>query len=176
MILTYKDIVGSPVMLFDEGNMVAIVKDVIINPNNGKLEALWVKALTDEVIGDGILRTQDIVEWKNNLYIKDAHVISEPGDVLAIDEILDQNILFIGNNVQNEIGESLGSVYGAEFDTKSLYLKAIYTAQAILFFKFNKRIFSYDSIINVTEDLIVVKDKQTKAETEEASDLEPELI
>ena len=105
------------------------------------------------------------MEWKNNVYIKDDREISEAEDIIRISEILNRNTIFVGNRVQNEGGETLGTVYDFNFDTDKLYLQNIYTQKSLLlFYKYDHRVFSFNKILKVNPEGIVVKDVQDEKE------------
>ena len=164
MIKDYKSIIGIPILNFNDGNPLAILKDVIIDPDTGKIEAFWVKPLTI-FASNAVIQSQDIVEWKKNIYIKNDSVITDPADIIKISDILSKATYIIENRVQNEEGELYGKVYNIDFDTKTYYLKQIYVQQSILgLINFSKRIFPFDSIIEVLPEVIIVSDKATKKE------------
>ncbi|MBU0577321.1 PRC-barrel domain-containing protein [Patescibacteria group bacterium] len=164
MINDYKSIIGTPILDFDDGNPLAMLKDVIIDPDTGKIEAFWVKPLTI-LASDAVIQSQDIVEWKKNIYVKDDSVIADPADIIRISDILSRATYIIGNRVQNEEGEFYGRVYNIDFDTETFYLKQIYVEKSILgLISLGRRIFSFDSIVEVLPGSIIVKDKATKKE------------
>lgn len=164
MIKNYKAIIGTKIIEYDSGNVIALLKDIIVNPDNGMLEGFWVKPLTIP-ISDAIIQSQDIIEWKKNIYIKDESVISDPADIISISDILLREAYVIGNFVQNQEGEFLGRVYTLDFDSNSFYIRGIYSEKSLLgIYSYNKRIFPYDSVIEILPSAIIVKDKVSKEE------------
>ena len=99
-----------------------------------------------------------ILEWKKNIYIKDEREIAEPEDIIKISEILSRNTFFIGSQVKNEAGEVFGRVYDLDFDTNKLYLRNLYVQKSFFGFKYGQRVFSYDAIVQVLPEYILVKD------------------
>ena len=86
-------------------------------------------------------------------------------DLIKISEILTKETYVIGNNVRNESGRNYGKVYSIDFDTKSFYLRQIYVQQTILgIINYDRRIFSFDTIIEIKPDFIIVDDKTEKKE------------
>lgn len=158
----FSEIIGTPVLGHADGNPLALISDIIIHPDTGKIEAFWVKPLTLP-ISNAVIKSDSILEWKKNVYIKDDREIAEVSDIIRISEIITRNTFFVGNNVQNESGEPLGYVYDLDFDTTKLYLNNIYTNKSFLFFfKYEQRVFSFDSILKVIPEYILVKDVQEK--------------
>lgn len=153
--------IGTRILDNEEGNLLAVIQDIIIQPDTGRIEGLWVKPLTLP-IKNAILQSDAILEWKKNIYIKDESKIAEPEDVIKISEILARNTFFIKNQVKNESGRTLGRIYDLDFDTTKLYLRNLYSQKSFIGFKYGPRVFSYDSIIKVLPDYILVKDMESK--------------
>ncbi len=161
MIQKFNKIVGKPVVSSENGTLLAMIQDIIIHPDTGKIEGFWVKPLTLP-IKNGILQSDAILDWKKNVYIRDNREIAEPDEIIKISEILLRETYFIGNLVKNESDEILGKVVDIDFDSKKLYLKNLYIEKSFLGFSRNQRIISYDSIIKVMPEYILVKDIQDK--------------
>jgi sporulation protein YlmC with PRC-barrel domain len=161
MIQTYSQIVGTFVIREEDGQIIALINDIIINPDTGKIEAFWVKPVTMP-FSNAIIKSESIIKWGKKIHIQGEGDIAEAEDVIKISEILAQNIYFIGNIVKNEAGATLGKVYDLDFDTEKLYLRQIYSEKRFLIFSYNQRIFSYNAILKATPDHILVKDVEEK--------------
>jgi len=157
MIRSYLQIIGTSVVREEDGEVLALIRDIIIHPDTGKIEGFWVKPMTIPV-GNAVIKSDSILEWKKNIYVRDENEIAEAEDIIKITEILERDTFFIGNLVKNEAGDNLGRTYDADFDTEKLFLQNIYTQKLFLLFKYNQRIFNYNSIIKVLPDYILVKD------------------
>lgn len=176
MIKTYRQIIGTPIVRQEDGAILALIQDIIIHPDTGKIEAFWVKALALP-IPNAIIQTESILEWKKNIYIKDEREIADPEDIIKVSEILSRNTLFIRNQVKNEAGKIYGKIYDLDFNVDKLYLRNLYVQKSFLGFKFEQHIFHHDNIIKVLPEYILVKDieeKKVKAE-EPALDKQPLL-
>lgn len=165
MIKDYRSIVGAKVLKFDSGDLLAVVSGIIVDPDTGMVEAFWVKPAT-LLVRNAILKTSDIVEFKKNLYIKSDKVLAQAEDVIRISAILEEGRTFLGNSVQNEAGESYGRCTNLTFDSQTYALKQIHAKKSILgLITLDERIFSYDNILKVLPDMILVEDVATKKET-----------
>lgn len=152
-------------MHFEEGSLLAVVKDVIVNPDTGKLEAVWVKPAA-HILSYAVIRAEDIVEWKKHLYIKSEQAIADPADIIKIAEILTDGRQIIGNEVRTEEGVVLGRVTDIDFDTRDYYLHHLHVEKRWLgMIRRDRRILSYDLIVQVFKDYILVKDKNAAKET-----------
>ena len=173
MIQEYLSIIGTQIHQHNNGNILAVLKDVIINTDTGKIEAIWVKPLTVH-LSNAVIRTSDIIEWKKRIYIKGDTAISDPEDIIRISEILARNILVIDSRVENQQGDYLGDVYSFDFDSESMMLRFIYTEKKALgLISHQKGLFSYKNIIEIKESVIIVDDKTlVKDEVTEAGVIE----
>ncbi len=145
----------------DDGSVLALLQDIIIHPDTGRIEGFWVKPLTVP-LANGVIHSDSILEWKKNIYIKGDNEISEADEIIKIAEILERKCLFMGAMIKNEEGEVLGRVEDLDFDTKKLRLNNLYTQKNFIGFRFNKRAFSYKSVVEVLPEHIVVKDVEEK--------------
>jgi len=160
MIKSYLASIGTPILSREDGEPLALLKDFIVNPENGKIEGIWVKPLTLP-LSIGVIRSDDITEWKSSIYVQDSSAIAESCDIIRITDVLTKNARFIGNRLQNESGSYIGKAYDFDFDTQKLYLMNLYSKKNSFIFSSDRRIFSYDSIIEVFPEYILVKDEQT---------------
>lgn len=164
MIRDFKSMVGAKVLEFDSGNLLGTVSGIIVDPDSGIVEAFWVKPAT-LTVRNVILRTSDIVELKKNVYIKSDKVFALVEDVIRISEILNDGRVFLGSAVQNETGYSYGRCINLAFDSKTFVIKQIYSRRSILgLVTLDERIFSYNNIIRVLPEMILVNDDATKKE------------
>jgi sporulation protein YlmC with PRC-barrel domain len=157
MIQFYRNVVAAPVLHYDDRSLIALIKDVIIDPDTGKLEALWVKP-AKHPLSYGVIQMQDIAEWKKNVYVKRDDVVADPADIIKLADILSQKREVLGNSVQTEAGETLGKVADIDFDTETGYLRHLYVEKLFLgCFSYSRRIFDYESVIEILPDRILVK-------------------
>ncbi len=161
----YKSMLGAKVLEFDSGDLLAMVSGIIVDPDSGMVEAFWVKPTTLPV-KNAVLRVSEIVELKKNLYIKSEKVLAQAEDVIKINEILEDGRTFIGNAVQNEAGDSFGTCVNLTFDTGTYALKQVYSKRSILgLITLDERIFSYNNIVKVLPEMILVDDDGKKKES-----------
>ena len=92
MIKNHRSIIGTSVLHFDDGSLLAVLRDVIIDPDTGKIEAFWVKPLSLP-IANAVIQSQDIVEWKKNIYLKNESVIADPADIIKVTDKKDASLV-----------------------------------------------------------------------------------
>jgi len=162
MIKEARSIVGSKVLEFDSGEVLAILNLPIVNPDTGVVEAFWVKPL-NLPLRDGVVQAADVVELKKNMYIKSESVIADPADVIRLSEILSDGRDFFGMEVRGESGRSYGKVIDLSFDVKSNMLKSILAQKGFLgLFALKRRLFPYDRIVKVLPSYVLVDDSDAK--------------
>lgn len=166
MITTIRKSMGTRLVSNDDGETLGILSGLIIHPDTGKIEAIVIRPVTLS-IKEGIVLTEAILQWGTSIKIKSDREIAESNEIIRINEIVERGARFMNNSVKNEGGEWLGKVADVEFNTKTGYLKSLYVEKKFIVFRLSSRIFSFDSIIQVFPDYILVKDVQTKKETEE---------
>ncbi len=165
MIREFQSIIGTKVLDFETGEPLALVNDIIINPDNGAVEGFWVKPITIP-LRNAIIQVSNILEFKKHIYIKDDSKIAVADDVIRISDILAQNRLFIGNKAQNEKGDYIGKIVDVSFDTKTFMINQLLTQKSFLgIIHYDKRIFSYNSIVKVLSEAVIINDESTKKET-----------
>lgn len=164
MIRDYLSLQGAKVLEFDSGDLLALINGIIVDPDTGTVEAFWVKPATLPLKA-AVLKVSDILELKKNLYIKSDQVLAEPEDIIRISEILSDGRKFLGTSVVSEAGESYGKCMNLAFDTENFTIRQIHTQKSILgVIRTDKRIFSYNSIVRLTPEAIIVNDDNTKKE------------
>ena len=176
MIRQYSKIIGTHVLSYAEGDKLATVEDLIVHPDTGKVEGFWVKPLTLP-IKHAVLPVDGVVAWKRNLYVKDDQSFAEPEEVIRIADILLRKTYFIGNRVKTESGTPLGRVFDLDFDERKMFLRYLFVRKSLSFIRPKVRFIPYDSIIQVSPEVIVVKDEEVKAveETSLVEDRQPVL-
>lgn len=150
----FRDIIGMPVFAEDFGGPVAVLRDLVIDSENGKVMAVVVNKRKNKVIVP-----MDILAWKRYMRIRSADVILEGQDVVRVHEVQKRGIAIFGNKVVTESGKGLGIVSDYVVDTKFFEMKKIFVSKNILgIFSSGRRIIPAKDIIEVRPEKIVVRD------------------
>lgn len=150
----YSQLIGLPV--FDEASAsnspVALLRDVLIDPENGKVLAFIIK-------NQRIIVPLDVERLNSGLFIAHQERIVPLDDVLRVHQISQMKIGIIGARVITEREKTfLGRVVDYEIDTTHMVLTHIHIAKLFLFFRFQERIISYRHIVRIDKHTVVVKD------------------
>lgn len=158
----YSNIIQTPV--YDDGiRPLTSVKDVLVDPETGKIIALIVNPNENLVI-----IPIDIVSWKGAINIHHADHIINADEVLRVTEVQKMNIPIFHNNVETKSGKRLGKVVDFSVDADDLVLRKLYVAKEFLgLVRFENRIIPAKNIIEILEGKIVVQDDLAAIKEEE---------
>lgn len=159
----YSQLVGLPVFDEHSGSPVTLVRDVIIDPENGKVLAFMVK-------NQHIIVPLDVEKLNNGLFIHDRDRILHINEVLRVQEVHSKrHAPIIGAKAITERGKIyLGRVVDYEIDALHMVLTRIHTAKVFFFFRFQERIISYRHIVKIGKDTVIVKDSHEAEVMEKA--------
>ena len=153
-----KSLLNRPVLSLRTGGIVATTLQAIINPNNLHIEGFYCQDSFDKK--RLVLLTQDVRDLiPKGLVVNDHSVLSEPGDLVRLNEIMKLNFELIGKPVVTQHKARLGKVTDFATDAVSLYIQKLYISQSV--FKSlaggNMGI-DRSQIIEITSRKIVVQD------------------
>lgn len=156
----YSETIGQPVFTEYSKSPVALIQDLVIDPENGKILAFVVKKKY-------IIVPMDVEKFSNGLYISDSDKIIPVDDVLRVQEVLKRGIKIIGNKVVTEKTKvHIGQVADYEIDTTHMVLSSIHAARMFLFFRLEERIIPFHSIVKINKESIIVKNASVVAKAE----------
>ncbi|MBI2634426.1 PRC-barrel domain-containing protein [Candidatus Peregrinibacteria bacterium] len=155
-------IIGTPI--FEDGpRPLTTVKDMVIDPENGKVLALVV-SLTRKLIIVPI----DIESWHDAVKVHSGDAITEARDVMRVDVVMKSGIHVFRSRVVTKGGKFLGKVYDFSIDSNLMVLHKLYVARGFLgLVKFESRIIPYDNILEILPGKIIVKDDLTEVKAKE---------
>lgn len=150
----YSQLIGLPV--FDEssgGNSpLALIRDIILDPENGKILAFVVR-------NNRVIVPFDVERLNSGLFIGDRDRIVPMDDVLRVHQVAQWHIDLIRARVVTEREKRfLGRVVDYEIDTSHMSLTHIQVAKLFFFFRFQERLISLKNIIRIEKHTIIVKD------------------
>lgn len=163
----FSKIIGTPVYE-DSVRPITSIKDLVIDPENGKIIALVVDLSRNLVI-----TPMDIISWYEGVKIHSSNDIVDAGDILRVQNVQQEGIRIHRNKVETKDGKYLGKVFDFAIEPKSLILNKLFVAKDFLgIVRYDSRIISYSSILEILPDKIVVKNDLGTIKQEEAVKLE----
>lgn len=167
--ISYKKVVGLPVLVAEDEQEVGRVKKLVINFDNGNFLGLLLSAGILEK-DDRVIRIDDIDEFrKDAVLISSERVISPINEIGILRNLLKKNIKIKGNKVVTESGDELGEVKDFEVDDVVYKIAKLFVSSGVLkdLFK-GELIISFNEIVLIGKDAIIVKDKVVREGKEEA--------
>lgn len=150
----YTKIVGTPVVEDDNLRPITTIKDVLIDPESGKLIALIV-----DLSRNLIITPIDILSWHDVIHVHGRDVIVEGNEVLRVEAVQKSGVKVFHNRVETKDGKYLGKVADFSVDTHLMDLKKLFIAKGFLaLFRYESRIIPAKNILEILPEKIVVKD------------------
>ncbi|MBU1151265.1 PRC-barrel domain-containing protein [Patescibacteria group bacterium] len=166
----FSRILGTPIVDDGGGRPISSVKDLVIDPENGRILAFKVDLVRNLIVSE-----MDVLGWGIALRIHNNMDIIDANEVLRVDEVLRSGTKIFRNKVYTKEGEFLGKVFDYTVDTKAMSLKKIFVAKGLLgIIRYDSRTFDYKDIEEILTNKIVVKESMRKIkekETQAATDL-----
>lgn len=158
----YSELIGMPVLTEYSPASVALVKDIIIDPDSGRVLAFRVN-------NQKIISSVDVESIGNSLVIADRDRIVPINEILRVEAVAKMDISIVGARViGNRSKKYIGRIVDYAIDVKHLSLIAIHCAKVFAFFRFNERIFLYKNIVKISKHTIIVKDSREVPAPEKA--------
>ncbi|HEX5797171.1 MAG TPA: hypothetical protein VFX86_02160 [Candidatus Saccharimonadales bacterium] len=151
------------------GGPVGTATEMIINPNNLKIEGWYVQ---DKFSGKRlVLVGSEIREVSpRGLIINDHEVLAEAGELVRLKPVLDIGFVLIDKQVTSQSGMKYGKVTDFAVETESLLVKKIYASQSIIkSLSGGSTSIDRTQIVEITDRKIIIEDATEKSEATAAS-------
>jgi len=154
MFIEAKKLIGLPVAAMDTQSKVGQIRQILIDPENGRL--LGFEVATGGILSPKkILAISDIRDWDpNGLVTESINNLIGPSEVLRIKNILDKKIFLLGMKAKTESGKSLGAVEDLLLDTETECVTKYYLKDLLG----QARILSADKVIKIDRRQITFAD------------------
>ncbi len=138
---------------------VAIISDVLINPDDGAILGFFVISL-GLIPGDNLfLCTQDITSWGTKVHVREMGVIGPFTELVRFTHFLEEKRTILGQRIETlEQRTYLGRCMDIGFETKDFHLTMLYPKK---FFRLQAPI-PASKIQEVTEEAIIVLDPELR--------------
>ncbi len=162
MLQLSNSLIGIPIMSLRTSGVVAIAELPIINPNNLKIEGWHCKDQFSK--SPLILLTQDIRDIvPQGIAVDDFDRLSEPGELVRMQDILKLNFELIGKPVVTDRKRKVGKVSDYAIDASSFFIQKLYVSQPVYrSFSGGQLSIGRTQIVEITNSQIVVRDVDEK--------------
>jgi uncharacterized protein YrrD len=162
MLQLSKALTNVAVMSLRTGGQIGTALKPIINPNNLKLEGWYV---TDRFSKKTmILLSQEVRDIiPRGIIVDDHDAMTEPGEILRLQDIIRMNFELIGKKVVSDHKRSLGKLSDFATDMDSLFVQKLYVEQSMLrHFASGQLSIDRSQIVEITDKRIVVREATEK--------------
>lgn len=124
-------LLNKSVLSLRAGTVIAQITEPIINTDKLKIEGFFCHDRFNKQ--ELILLSQDIRDMTSNGYIVNDHdVLSEPDDLVRLQEVIETRYSLIGKRVVTVSGEKVGKVSDYSTEMETMYIQKIYVSRSIL--------------------------------------------
>lgn len=163
----FSNIVGTAVV-DDDGHLITTVRDVVIDPESGKLIALVV-----DISRNLVIAPMDILSFGDVVRVPAHDAVVDGKEILRVAEVQKRHTYIFHNRVEAKNGEYIGNVIDFSIDSRDLHLKKIYTAKSLIgFFRYDQRIIPAKLIEKILHDKIIVKENMNTVREKQAVAME----
>lgn len=158
MLTLGQPLVGKNILSLQTGGPVGAVNDIIINPNNLKIEG-W-HAADAHKRTPVILLSQDIRDiLPQGFVVNDHRALTEHDDLIRLKKILSYKFTLVGKAVVTNRKKRLGKVSDYAFEKNGFFIQKLYVSQSILrSFSGGTLTIDRTQIVEITHRHIVVKE------------------
>lgn len=161
MHVRFSTLIGLPVFAENEEMIVGYVSSLLIHPDTGAVEGLFVFGGSIWSMEELFLSSMDIVQWGMTIKIRRAEQLSPIEDVLRVQELLQDERSVLHQRIVGDTSKTdLGVCRDVQIDTDALMIEWIYPRT---WFRWRRPI-AKTSIIEITPEYILVRDGTAPAE------------
>ncbi len=158
MLLMGQQLIGKPVMSLRTGSPVGTILEIILNPNNLKIEGWFVDDHSRKQ--RRILLSQDVRDIIQQGFVVDDHdSLTEPEELIRLKSVLELGFELNGKPVVTESKHRLGKVNDYAFEKNAFFIQKLYVGQSILkSFSGGAAVVDRTQIIEINNRKIIVKE------------------
>lgn len=155
MFIEARKLIGLPLAAMETQSKIGEIREVLIEPENGKLLGFLVQqGATGWRIFSPLkaLAVVDVKAWDpHGLVTQSLENLVEPQEIVRIQEVLDKKIKLLGLPAKTESGKNLGKVEDFLIDSVTETVVKIYLQDLLG----NSRIFAWEKIIKIDQAVIL---------------------
>lgn len=177
MLKLFSQVQGLPIVSVNTESRVGIIDDIVIDPENGHIMALRVKAKDFILAKIRYVIWIDVLEISNAIYVQDPSNVVEADEVVRMKKIILGYFPLIGLTVKTTSGKRLGVVEDCVFESTTCQIIRFYITGKY-FWELKKLIISYKDVYEITPKTMIVKDElktEEEADEEESVELKKSL-
>ena len=158
MLLMGQQLIGKPVMSLRTGGPIGTVLEMIVNPNNLKIEGWYVDDPARRQ--RRVLLSQDVRDIiEQGFVVNDHESLTEPSELIRLKSVLELGFELIGKSVITEHKNRLGKVNDYAFEKDAFFIQKLYISQSLVrSFGGGAAIVDRNQIVEINNKSIIVSD------------------
>ncbi len=138
----------------DTAETLGALSGILLHPDTGKVEGFFVRMSGFLVSQTLFLSSMDIIRWGTKVYVRHADALSDLGDLVRLQSLVEEQRPVLGQSIRTESGRTLGRCADVQFDTHSFVIEWIFPKSL---WRWGTAL-PVSQILEVRKDGIVVKD------------------
>lgn len=158
MLLMGQQLIGKPVMSLRTGGPIGSILEIIVNPNNLKIEGWFVD---DHARRERrILLSQDVRDIiEQGFVVNDHEALTEVSELVRLKTVLELGFQLIGKSVATEGKHRLGKVNDYAFEKNAFFIQKLYVGQSLVkSFSGGAAVVDRTQIVEIDNKRIIVKE------------------
>ena len=159
MHVRFSSAVGLPVVEEGSADPLAVIDDILIDPDSGKIEGFPV--VIRRFLGSDrfILLPMDILHWGMRVTVRSAHVLAPAEDIVRLQALLEDDRRVLGRPMVTQGGKTLGRCGDVQFDTAHFMIEWLFPRR---WWRWGLPV-PISDVVEVRTDAIVVRNRAAKA-------------
>jgi uncharacterized protein YrrD len=155
----FSEIIGSEIFASEEKKVIGNIRDLIIDPKNGRLLALvcqrgnWFRKTL-------IIAAGDISEFGKQIQITSAKKIIPIGKLPLENKIWEQKIRIVGSAVKTEEKKFIGIALDYAIETTTFFMVKLVVGPSLVAPMAKKRIIPFEAILSIKRDEITIAEDE----------------
>lgn len=162
MLTLGQQLIGKNIMSLRIGRPIGVIEEIIINPNNLKIEGWHATDLGDKK--HVVLLSQEVRDIiPDGFVVNDHEALTHPEELIRLKNILSYNFTLQGKNVVSDYKRRLGKVTDYAFDKDTYLIHKLHVSQSIIkSFTGGALMVDRNQIIEITNRRIIIKEATAK--------------
>lgn len=165
MLILGQQLIGKNIMSMRIGRAIGVTTDVIINPNNLKIEGWFAQDLENKKTV--FLLSQDVRGFvEQGFAVNDHDALTDPEELVRLKDLLKLNFSLIGKTVVTDHHRRVGKVINFTLNDDNFYIQKLHIGQSV--FKSlsgGELIVDRNQIIEITDNKIRIREATAQDST-----------
>lgn len=159
MHLRYTRALGTPVIDSESLQVLGTVSGILLHPDTGKVEGLFVTVPGFFSRTQLFLSSMDILRWASRIELAHGDVLAPVEDHVRLQPLLEEGRPMLGQPIRTDAGRAIGRCADVQFDTKALVIEWLFPRSL---FRWGRPL-PVSLILEVRREAIIIRDPDQPA-------------